>query len=171
MRNELVLVIAFSGMLICAPGLADSTSDTLGRIEAETMVLKARERQLEAQAKVLARQQEIAAKQVEHERLAQPSVSGNPLVHSIEGLGDALFATLQLSSGALIEVRAGDVLDNGMKIVSIRPNEVLVRTRNKQVIRLGVLAPGQSMPDTAYSGSGARLPSPPPMFDSRGMTR
>lgn len=171
MRNELVLIIAFSSMFICAPGFAESTSDTLGRIEAETMVLKARERQLEVQAKVLARQQEIAAKQAEHERKPQPSISGNPLVHSIEGLGDALFATLQLSGGALIEVRAGDMLDNGMKVVTIRPNEVLVQTRNKQVVRLGMLAQVQSMPDTAYSGSGAKLPSPPPMFDSRGMTR
>ncbi len=115
---------------------AESVSDKLTRIEAETLVLKAREKQLEVQSGILAKQADIAARQAATDRLAQAPVAGNPVVHSIEGIGRTMYATLQLDSGNSVDVQVGDILPNGMKVVSIRPNQVIAETAKKRRVRL-----------------------------------
>ena len=157
--------MAFSSLLLCLGARAESTSDKLMQIEADTMLLKAREKQLDVRAKVVARELEIAAKRAESERVIQPAAAGNPLVHSIEGMGHAMYATLQLPGGALVDVQAGDVLDNGMRVLSIRPNEVIIQNAKKRPVRLGLMP---VWPATAEVGAGPRLPPPPPMALPRG---
>lgn len=171
MRNKLGSFMIFSSMFLCTAVSAESMADKLTRIEAETMLLKARERQLDVQAKIVARQLEISAKKAENERVIYPSTMGNPVVYSIEGLGETMYATLQLQGGALIEVQAGDTLDNGMKVLSIRPNEVIILTRKKQPMRLGLPSVLPATYDPGSAGSWPRLPPPPPMADPRSVAR
>lgn len=116
-----------------APASAETTSQSLTRIEAETMVLKARERQLEVQASIVGRQNEIAAKQSLIAALNQAEVVGDPMIRAIEGIGGRLFATLQLNDGSVVEVQQGDTLPGGMKIVSIGPRQVLAQAGARKV--------------------------------------
>ncbi|MGZ3237538.1 MAG: type IV pilus biogenesis protein PilP, partial [Burkholderiaceae bacterium] len=107
MQNYLKPIVLFSGLVLSSAVFAESASDNLTRIEAETLVLKAREKQLDVQAKIIARQSEIASKQAESDRLTQTAVYGNPVILSIEGLGKAMFATLQMENGNAIDVQTG----------------------------------------------------------------
>lgn len=113
-----------------------SASERLTEIEAETLVLKAREKQVEVQASILTKQNDIIMKRALNNQLTNSGGIGDPLVRSIEGIGKNMYATLQLSNGSVIEARAGDVLPNGMKVVSIQANEVIVESRNKRRTRL-----------------------------------
>lgn len=124
------------------PALAETTSQTLTRIEAETMLLKARERQLEVQASIVGKQNEIAAKQSMTVALnqTQTEVVGDPMIRAIEGIGGHLYATLQMHDGSLVDVQQGDTLPGGMQIVSIGPREVVARA-GKRRVRLASYAP------------------------------
>lgn len=153
MRNKLKCCALLLGIGWASLSAAETVSDSLTRIESETLILKAREKQLEAQSNILARQSEIAVKQAVSDILSQSAVAGNPLIRSIEGIGRALHATLQLSNGALVEVQAGDVLSNGMRIVSIRPNEVIAETAKKQRVRLVAGYTPPSGANTPYPGA------------------
>lgn len=169
MRNELrylFLTGIFLSLVSVRHARADSASDDLTKIETETLVLKAREKQLEVQAGILAKQADILAKQVEAGRLISGGAMGDPTIRSIEGLGSALYATLQLDNGNIVEVTTGDTLSNGMKIVSIRPNEVIVQTAKKQRIRLAAAVQAPAIqPAVVYRGAvpGYLPPLPPPI--------
>lgn len=136
MQNNLKCFALLVCMGCAGFAFADTVSDSLTRIESETLILKAREKQLEAQSNILARQSEITVKQVVSDLLSQVTINGNPVIRSIEGIGRTLYATLQLHNGNIVEVQAGDVLSNGMRIVSIRPNEVIAETAKKKRVRL-----------------------------------
>jgi type IV pilus biogenesis protein PilP len=133
-------------------------SDALTRIEAETLVLKARDRQLAVQMAILAKQNEIASREGESERRVRASVSGNPVVQSVEGIGANKFATLELENGNLIDVRAGDRLANGMKVISVEQNAVMVETSGKRRVRLTSAANTPPPFNPSYPGSGVSLP-------------
>ncbi|WP_075257006.1 type IV pilus biogenesis protein PilP [Herbaspirillum camelliae] len=122
---------------------AETTSESLTRIEAETMVLKAREKQLEIQASIVGRQNEIAAKQSLTAAMTQAEVVGDPVVRAIEGIGGRMYATLQMSDGSVIDVQQGDTLPGGMKIVSIGQREVLAQSNGRR-LRLSGYAPPSS---------------------------
>jgi len=123
------------------PARAESTADSLTRLEAETMVLKARERLLDVQSSILGKQNEIAARQSLMATLNQAEVIGDPVVRAIEGVGGRLYATLQLNDGSLVDVQQGDTLPGGMKILSIAPREVMAQSGGKR-IRLAAHAAG-----------------------------
>lgn len=162
-------VLALS-LLISGAVLADSTSDSLTRIEAETLVLKAREKQLVVQAQIVTKQAEIAAKRAENYRLARIATAGDPVIRAIEGMGGILYATLQMDNGSIVEAKVGDVLPNGMKVTAINPNEVIAETRKKKRIRLstGVTA----APSYSPSGSITSMALPPlPSPSSYGIAR
>lgn len=161
MQNYLKQFVFLTGLTLSGVVAAESASDSLTRIEAETLVLKAREKQLDVQAKIVARQQEIASKQAESQRVTQAAVSGNPVILSIEGLGHAMFATLQMDRGDTVDVQAGDTLSNGMKIVSIRPNEVIIENSKKARTRLAAASQAPASFDSSFPSAGLRLPLPP----------
>jgi type IV pilus biogenesis protein PilP len=156
--------LALLAALLCCglgpvPVLADPTSDQLTKIEAETLLLKARERQLDVQASILAKQNEIAAKQNMGNQLTQGPALGDPVVRGIEGIGDVVFATLQLGDGSVIDVQAGDVLSNGMRVVSIAPGNVIVH-KGKKRIRLASYVPRPAVFNPNLPAPGLRLPLP-----------
>lgn len=143
MQNKHATVLLLSACM-ALPVLAQSTSQSLTRIEAETMVLKARERQLEVQASIAGKQNEIAAKQSMTMALNQTEVVGDPMIRAIEGIGKRMYATLELNDGSIVDVQLGDTLPGGMKIMAIGPREVVARS-GKRSVRLAFM-----------TGSGAR---------------
>lgn len=136
MQNNLKVLALLTGIAFSGAALAETASEQLTRIEAETLLLKAREKQLEVQANIVARQNEIATKRQLTDQLAQTAVAGDPVVRSIEGIGKVMYATVQLADGNLVDARVGDVLPNGMKVASIKPHEVIVENRKKRRVRL-----------------------------------
>jgi len=140
MQNDLTRGAAVLALACCLlpPALvhAESTAASLTRIEAETMLLRAREKQLEVQSAIITKQNEIAAKQTMGAMLSQPVVVGDPVVRAVEGLGDTMFATLEMSNGSIVEVQPGSVLPGGMRIVSIQNNEVMASAPGRKRIRL-----------------------------------
>ncbi len=159
MQNKYLspLVILAACILPHAQAHAESTADSLTRIEAETMVLKARERQLEVQASIVGKQNEIAAKQSMTAALTQTEVVGDPVIRAIEGIGSRLYATLQMSDGSIIDVQQGDTLPTGMKIVSIGSREVVAQGRHGR-IRLASYAPINNGFNPYFPGPGLTMP-------------
>lgn len=165
MRNKLSYLVLVFNMGCASMSFADPVSDSLTKIESETLILKAREKQLEAQSNVLAKQAEIAAKQNMSDLLANTAAAGRPVVRSIEGIGRTLYATVQLGDGNTVDVQAGDTLSNGMKIVSIRPNEVIAETTKKQRIRLAAASAVPAAQNPAgYPPPGHAVPFMLPML-------
>src|SRR5688572_30500509 len=104
MPNCLKHLVLLAGLAVSGTVIAESASENLSRIEAETLILKAREKQLDVQAKIIAKQSEIASKQAESDRRTHAAESGNPVILAIEGVGKAMFATLQLANGTTVDV-------------------------------------------------------------------
>ncbi|MBC7413965.1 MAG: type IV pilus biogenesis protein PilP [Herminiimonas sp.] len=161
MRNKLSLIVASGrqpwtlsclllGLWYGPASGAETTSESLTRIEAETLVLKAQERQLAVKAKILQLQTDIATRQAGAGQMASLGTPGDPTVQSIEGIGGTLFATLQIENGSRIDVKPGDILPNNMRVVSIKANEVVVSTDKQRRIRL---ATGSAAPMAAASGT------------------
>lgn len=167
MRNELKVPLLAGCLLFSALAQAESTSDDLTKLEAETLILKARQKQLEVQAQIVAKRGEIASKQAETDRLVRNPSSGDPQIRSIEGIGKTVYATLELGNGSIVDVKSGDRLSNGMKVISIRVNEVIVEAEKKRLIRLGSAISGATSGGPAYQSGTAFLPPLPPMMPSR----
>jgi hypothetical protein len=149
-----------------APVHAGSTAEDLAQIEAEHVLAKARLRLVETQAQIAARQADI-------ERQAPLVNSGMPTVAGIEGIAGKLWATLYLEHGFVAEVKEGDALANGMRVVSIAPGGVIVQTAGKRRVRLKPAAQAQenamapaprgAVPAPSLSYGGSAVPSMPPM--------
>ena len=144
MRNKLIVALSLLSLpfLHTAPVLAETTAESLTKIEAETLVLKARERQLAVKAQILQLQGEITLREARADQSARPGAPGDPTVQSIEGVGGVLHATLLFENGSTIDIKGGDVLPNGMRVVSILPNEVMVSADKRRQIRLAQTSAG-----------------------------
>lgn len=170
MRNDWSVVLIVCAALGAAPAWAGSTADDLARIEAQNAVLKARLRVLETRAQMAARQADI-------ERHAPALDRSTPTVGSIEGMNDKLRATVLLDGSRRVEVVAGDVLPNGMRVVSIRPDGVVVRGADRKRVRLNPAAhAGGSDPAFTFSAEASapraeRPPVMPPMPARPGASR
>ncbi|WP_136416902.1 type IV pilus biogenesis protein PilP [Herbaspirillum sp. ST 5-3] len=163
MRNNLKALILICGAAIGGHALAESASESLTRIEAETLILKAREKQLDIQARIIARQNEIAARQTDTTRMSQVTPASNPVIQSVEEIGGTPYATLQLDNGTLVDVKVGDELPNGMKIVSIGLNDVVVKTSKKRRIHLATAAQTATVFNPNLPRPGIGLPSLTPI--------
>ncbi len=145
-------------LLSAGAATAQSTAEQLSQIENDTLVLKAQERQMAVKLQLANQQAELTARQTDSGRAAaQPGRGGDPTIVSIEGIGDKLYATLMMTNGASIDVQSGDTLPNGMRVLSIRANEVLVQGDKKQRIRLAGGAPAAP----AYNAAAASNPRQP----------
>lgn len=153
--------------LWAAPAAAQNTAASLTRIEAETLLLRAREKQLEVQSSIIARQNEIAARQAMGVTISQAPVVGPPVVRAIEGLGKRLYATLEFADGSLIDVQVGSVLPSGLRVVAIEPNAVLAQAPGKQRVRLAGATQMASEFNPHYPNPGLVVP----MAAGRGMAR
>jgi type IV pilus biogenesis protein PilP len=159
MLSKTKQLAVLAAILVCGAVRADPTSDKLTQIEVETLLLKARERQLDVQASILTKQNDIAARQTASQQSTQSPVAGDPVVQGMEGVGGAVFATLQLSDGSIADVQVGDVLVNGMRVVSIAPGGVIVQQGKKRV-RLARHSVRQAAFNPHLPSPGLMLPLP-----------
>jgi type IV pilus biogenesis protein PilP len=154
-------MLLLAALLRGGAAVADPTSDKLTRIEEETMLLKARERQLDVRASILNKQTEIASREGAISQQGQAGRQADPVVHGVEGLGRAMFATLEMADGSLVEAQAGDVLANGMRVLSVAPGNVVVLNGKKKQVRLAAYVPRQAVPMAGLPSSGMMPPLPP----------
>lgn len=166
-RNK--CLIGLLALVLGSRVLADPTSDSLTQIEEETLVLKAREKQLEVQANIIGKQNEIAVRQSMGNLLIHSPAIGDPVVRAIEGVGKSTYATLQLSDGASVEAKSGDLLPNGMRVLTIGASEVIVQTRQKKRVRLSAQTPASFGFNPYYPSPGVVPPLPASM--PRGVAR
>lgn len=171
MRNELILSLCMAGVAACGAAQAETASESLTRIEEETLVLKAREKQLDVQSSIIAKQNDILAKQHMREQMTQNAVVGDPVIRSIEGIGQRLYAALQLADGSVVDVTVGDTLSNGMKIVSIRPNEVIVEGSKKRRTRLATASHVTPAFNPSYPSPGISIVPPLPLVAPKGSAK
>ena len=163
MANNRNHILALCVLMFSGVAFAESTSEALTRIEAETMLMKARERQLDVQANILNKQNEIALRQGVANTLPQISTGPDPVLRGIEGLGKSMYATLEIGS-TVFEVRRGDVLPNGSQVISIAKNSVTLRSSSGGNLQLAVTARNGSSnvaSESTGQGTGVMLPLPP----------
>lgn len=164
MRNDLRTAICLVAAIVSGAAYAESASDSLTRIEAETMVLKAREKQLDVQSSIMAKQNDIIARQHMREQLTQNAVVGDPVIRSVEGIGKRMYAALQLADGSVVDVAVGDTLSNGMRVVSIRANEVIVENGKRRRTRLATASHVQQQSfNPTFPNPGVNLVPLPPV--------
>ncbi|RJF92123.1 type IV pilus biogenesis protein PilP [Noviherbaspirillum saxi] len=156
MRNSLKPIVFLSCALLSAAAPAENTADDLMQLEAATTILKARARKIEVQA-------QIASKQAEIDRLAGVAYGGHPTVRAIEGIGATMYSTLQLDNGSTIDVKQGDVLPNGLKVVAINRNGVTVQGKGSKSFRLASSAPVQRQAHSAAAMPAMPTLSLPPV--------
>ena len=163
MRNEWCIVLLVGATLCALPARAGSTADDLAQIEAQHAVLKARLRVLETRAQMAARQADI-------DRHVSSRSTLRPSVASIEGVSGKFRATLRMGDEHAMEVVAGDTLANGMRVVSITADAVVLQASNRRKLRLsptgdlGERAPSVTLASHApASPAGDRLPAVPSM--------
>lgn len=163
MRNEWGVALVVCAALAASGAHAGSTADDLAQIEAEHVLLKARLRVLETRAQIAARRADIDRLTPAGQRSTAPTVG------SIEGLSGQLHATLVLDNGQQAEVRQGDVLPNGMRVVSIQSDGVVVLTSARKRMRLKpadeavARTPGPAGVTEHAAPLGERTPVMPPM--------
>lgn len=122
---------------------AAATVAALTRLEGETVVLKAELKKLETQT-------QIAQRSAELNRLNAGDTPDEVRVRAVEGLGNKLFATLESRNAGEFEVKVGDTLPNGMKIVSIKPNAVYAQTRGGGKVQLPMVVSWRA---SSYAGA------------------
>lgn len=159
MRNEWVGVV-----LACAIGAepawaGDATVGTLSKIQGETLVLKARTARAAAQAELNMRLRDSGA-------LVEPGIDELPVVRSVYGARGTMVANLLFVNGTTREVKVGDDVRGGFKVVKISVERVdLSRGSGKtaQTYTLGF----SSTPPTSTLGSPPGLPPPLPGAGAR----
>ena len=98
---------------------ADPVADELLRLGRETVLLKARAKQLEAQGLVESARAKFPIRDKSH---AVPWTV--PGVQAIEGIGGTLYATVSLGAGVSFDVKAGDMLSGGILVAAVNPGVV-----------------------------------------------
>jgi type IV pilus biogenesis protein PilP len=102
-----------------------AAANQLMTLQEDTVILKAQLKKLEAQADVAARQDALG--RMGH--VVNPDTLG---VVATESLGNTMMATVNVSDGSELDVRAGDQLPNGIRIVSIHPGVVVVDSNGRR---------------------------------------
>ena len=174
MPNKMKRFLVISCLALPGAAQADSTADSLSRIEAETLILKAQEKQIQVKAQIADREAEIASKQLASGRSGRSAILTDPTVKGVEGIGPNLVASLLLENGVSIDVKAGETLANGMRIVSIRSTEVIAETPGRRRVRLAPTAPQAPAGATAYPAyptAMVALPPLAPMTPAKGAAR
>jgi type IV pilus biogenesis protein PilP len=126
MRAALLLAMT---ALCSGAACADPIASELLRLGEETTLLKAKAKRLEAQNQVSMMQKQL--EQPGAGAVASAVASPAPpavttfVVQSIEGIGPVLYATILLDNGTTRDVKEGDVLNKNLRIVSIKPDELV----------------------------------------------
>lgn len=143
------------------PAITSPTAQALTRLEEETLVLKARLKALETEAQIAQRNAELT-------RLTAAGERSGFVVHAVEGIGKSLYATLWSRDQGEVEVKAGDTLPDGMRIVSVKPGEVLAQlAHSRKPVALPMAIDTLPAGEQSYAGApaaggvGAGIPSIP----------
>lgn len=133
-----------------------ATADSLARIENETLLLKAQERQMAVRLVLATQRNDLAQRHAETRSLERPARAGDPTVVAVEGIGSHPSVTLVMDNGSQFDAAIGDVLPNGMTVLSVRAGEVVVGRGRAERIRLSHAAPA------APTVPAASMPGPAP---------
>lgn len=131
------------------PVQPSATAQALTRLEEESLLLKARLKALETEAQIAQRNAELT-------RLTAAGERSGFVVRAVEGLGNALYATLWSRDQGEVEVKVGDTLPNGMRIVAVRPGEVLAqaaRSRKPVALPMAIDVPPSQAGEQSYAGA------------------
>jgi len=171
MRNKALFGLA--ACLFAHAAMAQTPAKQLTQIEAETAVLKARQRKLEVQAQIAAKEAEIAQRNAETQRAAQTPSPQAPVLRGVEGVGGKLFATVEVPGYGLVDVGKGDKLPDGSRVVEVKVNEMVINSAGRHRLTLGIVPVTMTAPVLALDGSGyAPLPAPlPELPPVRGVKR
>lgn len=142
--------------IICICGVASIAStaalaEDLVSIGNETAMYQAMAKRAEAR-------RDYEKTLAEVEQYTATTTADDPTVNWIEGVGSRLLAQLQNTNGSVLQVKEGDQIDNnGTRIISIKPGEVLIR-RDTRTIRLAATSPNGNVPSITVP-PGAPSPS------------
>ena len=153
----IALVFAFNAM----PVFAGSPGEKMTEINADIAVLEAQVKRDDLKL----RQQKQKA---DMEKFTGGASTSELQVVWIEGVGTQKYAQLISENGNRMEVRQGDKLPNGAKVVQIAPNEVVIEDASKRK-RMLSFAPASASATAGVSAVTPGMPSampvmqPPPM--------
>jgi type IV pilus biogenesis protein PilP len=130
-------------------------------LQEDTLILKAQLKKLEAQTDVAQREELLG-------RMGHSTSYDELTVAATQGLGNTMMATLNASDGSDFDVRPGDTLPNGMRVVSIRPGVVVLDNHGRRTTltvssprsRESRMAAGNGM-STGMSGGVPPIPTLP----------
>jgi type IV pilus biogenesis protein PilP len=135
---------------------ASDTAAQLSRLQDETMVLKAQLKKLDAQS-------QIAERSAQLNHLGDSADHNEVKVHAIEGVGAHLYATVSTHDNDELEVRVGDTLPGGLRIVSIKNNAVDTQQANGAHVLLPLTMTSSSGDSLAQTGWRAQTNGVPPL--------
>jgi hypothetical protein len=135
---------------------AVQAANELMQLQEETLLLKAQLKKLDAQAEVVEREQAI-------HRMGGTTSYGDISLVATQSLGKKMNATISSSDGAEMDVRAGDTLPNGMRVVSIRSGAIVLAGEDGRRVTLTVTSPQQAPHNVAATGSAADGAGVPPL--------
>jgi hypothetical protein len=135
---------------------AVQAANELMQLQEETLLLKAQLKKLDAQAEVVEREQAI-------HRMGGTTSYGDISLVATQSLGKRMNATISSSDGAEMDVRAGDTLPNGMRVVSIRSGAIVLAGEDGHRVTLTVTSPQQMPHNVAATGTAADGAGVPPL--------
>ncbi|MGH8778321.1 type IV pilus biogenesis protein PilP [Paraburkholderia sp.] len=101
-----------------SPAALAASRELMG-LQEDTVILKAQLKKLEAQAEVAARQDALG-------KMGRSVTNDEIAVVATQSLGSTTTATLNVNDSSEVDVHAGDMLPNGMRVISIRPGAVVI---------------------------------------------
>lgn len=153
----IAMVIAFNAM----PVFAGSPGEQMTEINADIAVLEAKVKRDDLKLR-------LQKQKAEMDKISGGSSTSELQVVWIEGVGAQKYAQLITENGNRMEVRQGDKLPNGAKVVQIAPNEVVIEDSSKRK-RMLSFAPASASASSGFSTVTPGMPSampvmPPPVM-------
>lgn len=133
---------------------AAAAAGELMRLQEDTVVLKAELKKLDAQAEVAEREDAI-------KRRGHRAIESNVSLIATQSLGKTMFASVATSDGGELDVRTGDTLPNGMRVVSIRSGAIVVEASDGHRLTLTVAAAPRMVAATGAGTDNNGVPTIP----------
>lgn len=128
---------------------AVQVANELMQMQEETLLLKAELKKLDAQAQVAEREQTL-------HRMGSTVTYGEVSLVATQSLGKTMSATLSSSDGSEFDVRAGETLPDGMRVVQIRSGAVVLVSEDGRHTTLTVSMPAHgALRNIAANGTAA----------------
>jgi type IV pilus biogenesis protein PilP len=139
---------------------AVEAANELMQLQEQTLLLKAQLKKLDAQAQVDEREQSLR-------RIGGQVTYDNVSLFATQSLGKTTSATLGMGNGVSVDVQSGDMLPNGMRVISIRPGTVVVAAPNGRRLTLAISPPSHQASLNAAAANGEVPPIPTLPMPSR----